>query len=270
MPVVQVNGILIYCEWHGPEGAPVLVLNNGVLMNAAASWVPQTAAFAASYRVLQYDCRGQGQSDHPAGPYSMAQHADDLAALLDAFAVSRAHVLGISYGGEVAQAFAVRHRERVLSLVLADTVSEVGPELRLVVEGWKAAALSGDADLLYLVTAPWNFSPGFIARHAALMAAARERYRSLDLPAVARLCDAFLDVNFTQELRRLDVPACIMVGDRDLLKGPRYAEILRGAIRGSRVHVLVGAGHAASWEAPAEFNRIVLDFLAAQPGSCPT
>ncbi|MFO7691909.1 MAG: alpha/beta hydrolase [Vicinamibacterales bacterium] len=266
MPIIQANGIQLYCEWHGPEGAPVLVLNNGILMNAAASWVPQTAAFAASYRVLQYDCRGQGQSDHPAGPYSMEQHADDLAALLDAVSVSRAHVLGISYGGEVSQAFALRHRERVSSLVLADTVSEVGPELRLVVEGWKAAACAGDPDLFYLVTAPWNFSVAFIERHGAVLAAARARYRFLDLAAVARLCDAFLVVDFTTALRQLQVPACIIVGDQDLLKGPRYAEILQEAICGSRLHVLAGAGHAATWEAPAEFNRVVLEFLGSVPG----
>jgi 3-oxoadipate enol-lactonase len=264
MPDIQANGIGVYYEWHGPAGAPVIVLNNGILMNAAASWVPQTAAFAASYRVLQYDCRGQGRSDHPDSPYSMDQHADDLAALLDALGVGRAHMLGISYGGEVAQAFALRHRGRVLSMVLADTVSEVGPELRLVVEGWRAAALSGDADLFYLVTAPWNFSPAFIARHDALLAAARERYRTLDLPAVARLCDAFLEVDFTARLRALDLPACIIVGGHDLLKGARYARILHRAIRGSRLHVLAGAGHAATWEAPAEFNRIVLEFLAGQ------
>jgi len=267
MPFIQANGIAFYYEWHGPERAPVLVLNNGILMNAAASWVPQTAAFAASYRVLLYDCRGQGQSGHPPGSYSMGQHAEDLAALLDALGVQRAHVLGISYGGEVSQAFALRHRDRVLSLVLADTVSEVGPELRLIVEGWKTAALSGDSDLFYLVTAPWNFSPAFIERRAAVLAAARERYRNLDLPAVARLCDAFQGVDFTAELRQLEVPACIIVGENDLLKGPRYARILHNAIRGSRLHVLAGSGHAASWEAPDEFNRVALDFLATVPGA---
>jgi len=263
MPKVSANQIEMYYELHGPGDAPVLVLINGILMNAAASWIPQTSAFASSYRVLQYDCRGQGQSDHPSGPYSMEQHADDLAALLDALGVSRAHVLGISYGGEVSQAFALRHRDRVSSLVLADTVSEVGPELRLIVEGWRAAACSGDADLLYLVTAPWNFSAAFIERHGAVLAAARARYRSLDLPAVARLCDAFLDVNVTTALRQLRVPACIIVGDQDLLKGPRYAQVLHDAIRGSRLHVIPGSGHAASWEAPAEFNRVVLEFLGS-------
>jgi 3-oxoadipate enol-lactonase len=264
MPVIEVNDIAIYYEWHGAEDAPVLVLNNGILMSAAASWTPQSEAFAASYRVLQYDCRGQGRSDHPPGPYTMNLHADDLAALLDALGVRRVHTLGMSYGGEVSQAFALRHPDRVASLVLAATVSEVGPELRLIVEGWRAAALSGDADLFYLVTAPWNFSPAFIERHAHVLAAARERYKSLDLPAVARLCDAFLGVDFTPQLGQLDAPACIIVGERDLLKGPRYAAVLHGAIRGSRLHVIPGAGHAATWEAPAEFNRIVLDFLSGK------
>jgi 3-oxoadipate enol-lactonase len=268
MPFIQANQVRLYYEWHGPEAAPVLVLNNGILMNAAASWLPQTEAFAVSYRVLQYDCRGQGQSDHPPGPYSMVQHADDLAALLDALEVAQAHVLGISYGGEVAQAFALGHRGKVASLVLADTVSEVGPELRLIIEGWTAAARSADADLFYLVTAPWNFSPAFIARHAQVLAAARERYRSLDLPAVARLCEAFLGVDFTSRLAQLDVPACIIVGDRDLLKGLSYAQILHRALRGSSLHVIEGAGHAVTWEAPAEFNRAVLDVLAKVPGSC--
>ena len=87
MPVINGNGINLYYEWHGPESAPVLVLNNGILMNATSSWLPQTQAFAASYRVLQYDCRGQGLSGRPDSPYSMELHADDLACLLAALSV---------------------------------------------------------------------------------------------------------------------------------------------------------------------------------------
>ena len=261
MPFERINGVRLYYEWHGPGDAPVLVLNNGILMNAAASWQPQTGAFSRAYRVLQYDCRGQGQSDHPEAPYSMAGHADDLAALLDALAVPRAHVLGISYGGEVAQAFALGYPSRVRSLVLADTVSEVGPELQLTCGGWRDAALTGNPDLFFLVTAPWNFSASFIASHRAVLDAARQRYPALDLPAVARLCDAFLGVDFTSRLPEVAAPTLILVGSDDILKGPRYAEVIHHGIRGSRLHVLAGAGHAASWEAPEEFNRVVLEFL---------
>jgi 3-oxoadipate enol-lactonase len=261
MPLIPVNGTEIYYEWHGPVSAPVLVLNNGMLMNAGASWRPQTPAFSAHLRVLQYDCRGQGQSAHPDGPYSMDLHADDLAALLDALAVDAAHVLGISYGGEVAQAFALKYARRVLSLILADTVSEVGPELRMVVDGWCAAARSGDADLFFLVTAPWNFSAGFIAQQPALLAAARARYADLDLPAVARLGEAFAGVDFTGRLRQITAPTCIIVGEADILKGPRYASIIQREIAGSELHIMAGAGHAVCWEDAATFNGIVLEFL---------
>src|SRR3972149_4530703 len=140
MPKIIVNDISIYYELHGPENAPVLVLNNGILMNAATSWVFQTKALSAHNRLLQYDCRGQGQSDHPESPYSMEGHADDLAALLDALGIEKAHMAGISYGGEVTQ--------------------------------------------------------------------------------------AFFEVNFTPRLGEIKAPTSIMVGELDLLKGPRYAEIL--------------------------------------------
>jgi 3-oxoadipate enol-lactonase len=261
MPVIPVNGVNLYYEWHGPASAPVLVLNNGILMNAAASWRPQTPAFSASYRVLQYDCRGQGQSDHPDGPCSMDLHADDLAALLDALRVERAHVLGISYGGEVAQAFALKYPAYVRSLILADTVSEIGPELQLIVEGWRAAALSGDADLVFLVSAPWNFSPEFIATYPDILAAARVRYRDIDLPALVRLTDAFAGVNFTARLHEITCPTCVLVGDADLIKGSRYAQIIHREIAGSQLHVIPGAGHATCWEDPTRFNAIVLEFL---------
>jgi 3-oxoadipate enol-lactonase len=264
MPTLAANGIDLYYELHGPENGDVLVLNNGILMTAANSWGFQTPVLARRYRVLLYDCRGQGQSEHPDAPYTMAQHADDLAALLDGLAIERAHVAGISYGGEVAQAFALRHAGRVRSLILADTVSEVGPELWYTVEGWLASARAGDPEAFFAVTVPSNFSAEYIATHEPVLAGARVRYRTLDFPAVVRLCEAFLAVNFTSRLGEIKVPACIVVGEQDRLKGLPYAQILHRGIQGSELHVLPGAGHASCWEAAAEFNTVVLGFLAKQ------
>ena len=112
MAKIRVNDVSLYYELHGPEDAAVLVLNNGVIMNAATSWIFQTKVLSRHYRLLQYDCRGQGQSDHPEGPYSMEQHADDLAALLKGLDIEKAHIAGISYGGEVAQAFALQYPQK--------------------------------------------------------------------------------------------------------------------------------------------------------------
>ena len=261
----DINGVKIYFEWHGPEQAPVLVLNNGVLMNAATSWGFQTAALSEQYHLLQYDCRGQGQSDHPPGPYSMELHAADLAALLELEGVEKAHIAGISYGGEVAQAFAVGFPEMVLSLVLIDTVSEVGPELELIILSWIDALKAKDPQAFFHVTVPWNFSPEFIANNGPLLADARKRYELLDYSAVQTLCECFLEFDFTERLSEIAAPTCIIVGEQDLLKGPRYARILQDGIEQAELHLLEGAGHASCWEKPAEFNQLLLDFLARNP-----
>jgi 3-oxoadipate enol-lactonase len=194
----------------------------------------------------------------------MALHAADLAALLDALHVERAHIAGISYGGEVAQAFALDFPERTLSLILADTVSESGPELRLVIESWMDSARRGDAGAFFRATVPWNFSPEFIAANASLLADARQRYEALDYPAVVRLCESFLDVDFTARLGEIKAPTCILVGGADIIKGPTYAWLLKSAIPHAELHILPGSGHASCWERPAEFNAIILGFLAKQ------
>lgn len=264
MPDITVDNVNLYYELHGPDMAPVLVLNNGLIMNAANSWAFQTRAFSDRYRLLQYDCRGQGQSDRPEDPYSMEQHADDLAALLDALGFEKAHIAGISYGGEVAQAFALKYPEKSRSLILIDTVSEVGPELRLVIQSWVDALQTGDALAFFNVTVPWNFSPDWIAANQPVLEDAKERYQHLDFPAIVRLCEAFLEVDFTAKLNEIKIPTCIMVGELDLLKGPRYAQILREHIPQAEYHVLKGAGHASCWERPEEFNALILDFLLRQ------
>jgi len=264
MPKIQVNGVELYYELHGAEDAPLLVLNNGILMNAAGSWVFQTQALAKHYSVLQYDCRGQGQSEHPDEAYSMEMHADDLAALLTKLGYKSAHIAGISYGGEVGQAFALKYPGRCLSLILADTVSEVGDELCIIIEAWLSAARTRDADAFFNTTVPWNFSPKFVTKNPKLFADAKERYKLLDYPAVVRLSECFLEVDFTARLGEIKCPTCIVVGSADLLKGPAYAAILKAVIPHAEYHILHGAGHASCWERPQEFNTVVLGFLAKQ------
>ena len=262
MPKAKVNEVNLYYELHGPESAPVLVLNNGLIMNAATSWAFQTQALSKHYRVLQYDCRGQGQSDHPEEPYSMELHADDLAALLDGLNINYAHIAGISYGGEVAQAFALKYPHKMLSLILIDTVSEVGPELRLVIESWVDMLKAQDALGFFHATVPWNFSPAWITGNRPILEDAKERYKLLDFPSVINLCEAFFQVDFTSRLGEIKVPTCVIVGELDLIKGIPYAKILKAASPHAELHIINGAGHASCWERPQEFNSIILGFLA--------
>ena len=262
MPKVKVNGLNLYYEIHGSESAPVLVLNNGLIMNAATSWVFQTATLSKHYRLLQYDCRGQGQSDHPADPYTMELHAEDLAMLLNELNIENAHIAGISYGGEVAQAFVLKYPNKTLSLILIDTVSQVGSELQLVIESWVDMLKAQDPLGFFHATVPWNFSPAWIAANAPTLEDAKERYMSLDFAAVVILCEAFFAVDFTSQLDQIQVPTCIMTGELDLIKGPPYAKIIKEAIPHAELHIIEGAGHASCWERPGEFNSIILGFLA--------
>ncbi|MGD9375736.1 MAG: alpha/beta hydrolase, partial [Anaerolineae bacterium] len=145
MPKVQANGIEIYYELHGPEEAEVLVLSNGVLMSTA-SWAFQTPVLSQHYRLLLYDCRGMWQSDHPPGPYSMDLHADDLAALLDALEIERAHIGGTSYGAEISMVFAHKYPQRTQSLIVTAAVSQLDPLLKGLTDIWIAAARARDPE----------------------------------------------------------------------------------------------------------------------------
>ncbi len=262
MPRLMVNGVNLYYELHGPEGADVLVLSNGILMSTA-SWVYQIPALSRCYRLLLYDCRGMWQSDHPVGPYTMEQHADDLASLLDALQVERAHIGGISYGGEISMVFALRYPERTCSLIVADAVSHVDPWLRAVVENWIAAARTRDPRAVFHATVPWNFSPRFIQAHPDLMAQALERYARLDYDAFIRLCECFLNLNIYDQLGAIAVPCAVMVGELDILKGRMYAEEIAHRIRGAELYVIPNAGHATCWEQPHIFNAMMIGFLSS-------
>jgi 3-oxoadipate enol-lactonase len=260
MPRITANGIQIYYELHGPEQAGVVVLSNGLLMTTS-SWAFQRRPLSRRYRLLLYDCRGQGQSDHPPGPYSMELHADDLAALLDALGVERAHIGGTSYGAEVSLAFALKYPQRTLSLIVTSASSQVDPLLRSMGEGWLAAARAHDPDRLWREVFPLTFSEPWIALNRQALETARERYRELDFDALAEMLQAFLAMDLTAQLHRIAAPTLVVIGDEDLLKPRRYAETMVAEIPDVEYAVIPHAAHATLWEQPDTFNTLLLGFL---------
>ncbi len=264
MPTIQANGIQLYYEQHGWDNpGDVLVLSNGILMSTA-SWAYQTPVLSRHCRLLLYDCRGMWQSEHPPGPYTMEQHADDLAALLQVLGVETAHIGGISYGAEVSMVFALRYPERTRSLILSSAVSQVDPLLRGMMDGWISAVRAKDADMLFEVTLPVNFSERWIAANPAALQAARQRYRNLDMDAFLELLLSFSQLDITADLHRIGAPALVMVGEEDILKPRKYAEIIAAQIPNSEFVVIPHAGHAVLWEKASVFNSLILGFIAKQ------
>ncbi len=261
MPSREVNGTRIYYELHGPEGAPVVALVNGVLMSTP-SWAYQTPVLARRYRVLLHDCRGQGQSEHPAEPYSMRQHADDFVALLDALGIESAHIAGISYGGEIAQLLGIHYPARVCSLFLSSTVSEVRPLLRAKIEAWMAAAERHDGAMLYRASVADNFSEPWLASHPTWAEASIPRYEKLDFKAVLNLCRAFLEIDWTADLHRITAPAMVVVGELDTLKPlAPYSRLLAASVPSAQLLTLANAGHACCIETPVAWNAALLGWL---------
>jgi pimeloyl-ACP methyl ester carboxylesterase len=260
MPKIQVNDIHLYYEISGPENAPVVVFSNGIMMSTA-SWAYQTSVLNRHLRVLTYDCRGMWQSDHPQGPYSMEQHAEDLAGLLDALDIEQAHIAGISYGAEVSMTFALAHPEKTCSLIVIDGVSEIHPLLKAQTTPWLMAAERNDPELLLRTSYHMNFAEPWIMANRAFIEASVERYAQIDMKAMTWLMKAFYDLDLTKALPAIKTPTLVVAGEDDLIKGRPYAQIIADQIEGSEFVMVPGSGHALCIEKPGALNTLILGFV---------
>jgi len=261
MPFIHVNHTRLYYEFQGPKDGPLVILNNGIFMSTA-TWALQLPDLARHHRVLLYDMRGQGQSDHPEGEYSLDLHADDLVALMDALDLGQAHMVGTSYGGELNLVMGIRHPERCRTLVIIASVSHSDPLNVAMIERWRLAAKLGDGALFFRLIYADVYSEGFLAARPDFLPVAESRYAELDLPTAVRLIESYQRFNVTAELGRIKTPTCIASAEHDLLKPRRYGEILHAGIPGSEFHLITDSGHVVVLEKAAEVNTIILGFLA--------
>ncbi len=263
MPFIQVNDIKMYYEIHG-DGIP-LVFANGIFANTL-SWFNQTPVFSKRYKVILYDMRGQGQSDHPEGKYSFDLHVEDQRTLLEKLNIRKFHHVGISYGSEVGIYFTLKYPEMVDSLTICSGVTYLEPYLQYITHLWKNACSLADPLAFFYSTVPFNFSITYVNNNQEVFEQAKERYKVLDYPAFVRLLDAFFEANIkTDQLEKIKVPCCIIGGEKDIIKPPDpYSELMHKHLPYSELHVIPETGHVVIWEKPSEFNSIVLNFLDLQ------
>lgn len=260
MPTIEANGIKLYYELHGPEDGEVIVLSNGIMMSTAA-WTYQTRVLLKHMRVLLYDCRGMWQSDHPEGPYSIEQHADDLAALLKALNITSAHIAGISYGSEVSLAFAIQYPEMTKSLVVIDGVSEVDAITKANGMPWLIAAERRDPELLLRTSVALNYSNAYIEANQVAIEASIPRFALLDLAAFEDLMHAFFNLNLTEKLSNIKAPTMIVVAEDDMIKGRKYSKIIADRIKQAEYVIVPGSGHALCLEKPETLNTLLIGWV---------
>lgn len=268
MPVTAgADGTPIAYEVTGRADAPPLLLIQG-LGTDRRGWVLQQSYLSRSFRCIAFDNRGTGRSGKPAGPYDLEVMARDAVAVLDAVGVGRAHVMGASMGGVIAQILAVRHPERVASLVLACTACHHHAWRRELLATWARTAQERGMGVLAARALRWLVGPRL--RRRFFLPAQLVGSILLRVPphAFVAQVDAILDMSdeMRWELANVAVPTLVVVGSQDILTPLGDAEELVERIPGAELAVLHGAAHGLMVEQPGAFNRTVLGFLDAVAG----
>jgi 3-oxoadipate enol-lactonase len=244
MPITIANGIDLYFERRG-DGAPLLFIS-GSHGDLRARPNQFDTPLARAFDMIAYDQRGLGQTGKPPGEYTMAQYADDAAALLDALRLDAVPVVGVSFGGMVAQEFALRHPDRVDRLILACTSSGGAGgssyplhELQALPPRERAEAHLRISDLRH--DDEWvAANPERWERLVELTMAARRPDR--DEQGSAKQLRARKGHDTYDRLPRLDVPVLLAGGRRDGIVPVANMEALHRQIAGSRFELFDG-GH---------------------------
>jgi 3-oxoadipate enol-lactonase len=267
---VDVSGVRIVYESRG--AGPTLVCCHAFAVDRTL-WQPQLARFARTHRVVTFDQRGCGESDHPvpaAGepdPYTIDAFAEDLRGVLDDLGVERARILGLSMGGATALRFATRWPERVEGLVLASTMASRLPEEIIdrarLVERVLARDGLREAFRFYFEGSLFKQVPRNDRTYALFeMCAARATPHGF-LGSFAVTIDR---PSMTEEMDRIGAPTLILVGERDT-PYVEEAEKMARRIPTARKVIMKGLGHAMNVEDPKSFADEVLRFLASLPQS---
>ena len=265
MPFARVGELQLYYEWAGNQDRPVVVLINGLLTDTS-SWTPTVAALRDRYRVLTYDCRGQGRSDKP-GPedssgYRPWLHAQDLSGLLGLLGVEQAHAIGLSSGGCVALEVAAQQPDLFRSLTVVSAYARADTILRLKLQSWVSAMEIGGAPLRFDVATPYVWGASFLERHFEVLRPFREKAVGISLEPAINLIRGAMEHDVSDRLGRIAAPVLVVVGEEDILTPLSYARELVARLPRAKLQVMPGAGHAALLEQPEEFIRMGLSFLA--------
>jgi 3-oxoadipate enol-lactonase len=261
--VIAEDGVEIaYDQWGRRDGPPVLLIQG--LGTDSRGWALQRMAFGRRYRCFAPDNRGVGRTGPVPGPYSLDQMARDAVAVLDAERVSRAHVIGASMGGVIAQIIGVLHPERTRSLVLACTSCRHHQWRRELLQEWAAAVLEGGSTAaLGDDGLRWLVGPRLRKRFGMWLNILVRILLHADAEGFAAQVQAILETpdELRFELRHVRVPSLVITGSQDALTPIGDAEELAEMIPHAQLVELRGAAHGLMVEAPNGFNDAVLDFL---------
>ncbi len=255
---IRVNGITIHYEMYG--GGENLILIHG-MGDTLKMWYNQVPSFSEKYRVITYDVRGFGQTEHPLGDITIATHCEDLNGLMNALGIQKTYLLGFSMGGRIAMEMAATHPEKIKALIMANSTLSLGPATREAQERRRQMIEAfQNKDLKRVERATIGaFSPGFKDKNPVEF----QKYLKVKLENIegSKTIPAGLPKGPLPDVSRVKCPVLFIIGKYDSIAGIDQGEEAAKMIPGLRM-VVFPTGHAAAIEMPERFNAAVIGFLS--------
>jgi 3-oxoadipate enol-lactonase len=252
---------------EGPEGAPVVILANP-LGTTRAIWDAQVRALSSRYRLLRFEPRGHGEpgarSQAPPGPYSIAELGTDVLALMREHGIIEAAYCGVSLGGMTGLWLAANAPERISSLVVCCTAITPMPSRQAWLDRAAAVRSGGLAVISEMIPPRW-FTPDFIAREPAAVAAVMAMLDGTDPEGYAGCSEAIAELDLRPVLGSVKAPALVIAGAEDPAAPPWQAAMTARGLPHARLMVIRGTSHLAAYQTPGPVTAAILSHLAA-PG----
>ena len=264
MPKVKVGDIEVYYEVHG-DGFPLVMIMG---LSANIDWWDPRLIHETSkrYKTVVFDNRGAGRTDKPKVTFTIKMFADDTTGLMDVLNIGRAHVLGISMGGMIAQELAFNHPDKVEKLVLCSTTCG------------GSNAIPPTPQALGILMRPWNgmtdkevigsmnsilFTDDFVKSNTAYMGAVTQQLLKAPMPedAYRRQVAAISNFDMYDRLGAIRAPTLVMHGRKDILVPPENAKILADKIPAAKLIYFENSAHALFSQESDKVNKALLDFL---------
>jgi pimeloyl-ACP methyl ester carboxylesterase len=268
MPKVRAGNITLNYDQQG-SGEPLVLIP--YLAADYACYAFQVADYSKRFTCISIDLRGTGESDKPGGTYSTAMFADDVAALMQAIGVEKAHVSGLSLGAATGMWLAAKYPDRVKSLSLHSGWPTTDPYIKTVVQSWQtmARAMNSVPEMVIQGIFPWCFTPELYARKPDYIEALSEFVRGRPkqpLEAFIQQSDAVIAHDAESRLTEIRAPTQITFGRHDAVTSTRFASPLKNAIKDSEVYIFEDCAHAPLYENVAAFNAKTIEFLGKHSG----
>jgi pimeloyl-ACP methyl ester carboxylesterase len=257
LPDIRINNITLHYETTG-QGHPLLFLNG--LGMSVGDWEGQAGYFSKDYQVITFDCRGQGASEKPPGPYSISLFCDDTVGLLRSVKAWPTHLVGLSMGGMIAFQLAVSHPELVRSMVIVNS----GPELILRTLTQKLEFLK--RRLIVRIFGMRRMAEILAGRlfpekgQEALRREMARRWAKNDKNAYNNSLQALIGWSVSKYLGEIRCPTLVVSADRDYTP-VSYKQSYVSRMPDAELVEISNSRHATPMDQPEIFNRIVSEFL---------